>query len=250
MHMSSSANSRPHVERHFATTRWSVILQARNRAVVPAQAALAELCQAYWLPIYGFIRGRSGNAEEAQDLTQAFFERLLDKKFLADVNPERGRFRSFLLAAVQHFLSNEGDKARTGKRGGGITFEPLDWTEGESRYVREPTDEMTAERFFERQWALTLLDRVLERLRAEFVVADREEVFEALAEFLASSGEHTGYAAAAEALGSSEQTARVAAHRLRKRYRRLLKEEIAQTTSTPAEAEEELRCLFAALARG
>jgi len=223
------------------------VLQARSSVAAPAQLALAELCQAYWLPLYGFVRARSDSADEAQDLTQAFFERLLDKDFLADVNPNLGRFRSFLLAAVSHFLSNERDRACAVKRGGAVTFESFDWAEGESRYQREPVDRMTPERLFERQWAHALLDRVLERLRQEFDDAGRREVFDALSPHLSSGGDHPAYAEAASALGTSEQTARVAAHRLRKRYRRLLKEEIAQTTSSPEETEDELRCLFAAL---
>lgn len=245
---SSVTDSEPRRARRFRTTRWSLVLQARNHAAVPAQAALSELCRSYWLPLYGFIRSRSLSADEAQDLTQSFFERLLDKEFLADVNPDRGRFRSFLLAAVRHFLSNERDRVRADKRGGQATFESLDWAEGEARYQSELTDNMTAERLFERQWALALLDRVLARLRQEFIDSGRIEVFEALAEHLSSAEDRTSYAQTATALGTSEQTARVAAHRLRKRYRLLLKEEIAQTTSTAEEADDELRCLFTALA--
>jgi RNA polymerase sigma factor (sigma-70 family) len=225
------------------------VLQARNADAAPARLALTELCQAYWLPLYGFIRTQSRDAHEAQDLTQAFFERLLDKGFLASVHPDHGRFRSFLLAAVSHFLSNERDRQRAVKRGGRVTFESLDWAKGESRYQQEPVDHMTPEHLFERQWALALLDRVLDRLRQEFESTGRLEVFDALSEFLTASGERSGYGAAARTLGISEQTARVAAHRLRKRYRQLLKEEIAQTTESADEATDELRVLFAALAR-
>lgn len=234
--------------RRFATTRWSLVLQAQERSSPPARAALAELCEAYWLPVYALIRRRSRDTHEAQDLTQAFFERLLDKDFLASVHPDRGRFRAFLLAAVQHFLANESDKARTWKRGGHLRFESLDWDNGEQHYQREPFDQLTPERLFERQWALAVLDRVLGRLRAEFEAAGRLEVFDALAPHLWSNSESPNYAVTAVALNASEQTARVAAHRLRKRFRLLLREEIAQTTNSSEEAEDELRQLFAALA--
>lgn len=230
------------------TTRWSLVLQARDRGTThDTGRALSELCESYWLPLYAFIRRQTKSVDEAQDLTQGFFERFLSKDFLGDVQPERGRFRSFMLAAARHYLSNERDRQRTIKRGGGITIQSLDWQQGEQRFLQEPADEMTAERLFERQWAVTLLSRVLDQLRSEQTTSAKQQCFEVLSQFLSADSKSIDHAAAAERLGMSEGAVRVATHRLRKRYRQLLRDEIAQTTASPDDVDDEIRHLFAAL---
>lgn len=236
----------------FATTRWSLVLQAKDRPSPDASEALADLCRAYWYPLYALIRRRSRDGHEAQDLTQGFFTRLLEKDFLDDVDPARGRFRAFLLAAVKHFLSNEWDKDRAAKRGGGhrvlsLDVQSFDWDSGESRFQMEPAHELTAERFFERQWAVALLDRVLDRLRDEHDGAGTLVQFETLQPFLSVDRDSANYADAAVRLDMTESAVRVAAHRLRKRYRTLLRDEIAHTVNSPEEVEDELRYLFTAL---
>ena len=244
----------PPPQARFVTTRWSVVLQAKDRTAPQARDALAELCQTYWYPLYAFVRRRARDAHDAQDLTQGFFARLLEKDYLVDVQPQKGRFRAFLLAAVKHFLSNERDKARAAKRGGGrqIVSLPrvmsLDWESGESRFLTEPAHDLTAERMFERQWAVALLDRVLNRLRDNHAAAGKLPQFELLQPFLTTDRQTASYSEAARQLTLTEDATRVAAHRLRKRYRELLREEIAQTVATPEEAADEIRYLFAVLA--
>ena len=237
----------------FATTRWSLVLQAKDKAAPQAAGALADLCRAYWYPLYAFVRKRSRDGHEAQDLTQSFFVRLLEKDFLDDVAPERGRFRAFLLAAIKHFVANEWDREQAAKRGGdkrivSLDAAAFDWESGESRFLTEPAHELTAERLFERQWALALLDRVLSRLRDEHLTAGKLVQFETLQPFLSLDRDSANYAEVAEQLNTTEATARVAAHRLRKRYRALLRDEIAHTVATPEEVDDEIRHLFEALA--
>lgn len=236
----------------FATTRWSLVLQAKERPLVGGNDALADLCRAYWYPIYALFRRRSRDLHEAQDLTQSFFAKLLEKAFLDSVDPERGRFRSFLLAAVNHFVANERDRQNAIKRGGKqvvLSFEgpAFDWTSGESKYQREPGHHLTPEREFERQWALAVLDRVLQRLRDEYLDLNKLSLFETLQPYLSTDREQARYADAAEKLGATESAVRVATHRLRKRYRDLLRNEIAQTVASPNEIEDELQQLFVAL---
>jgi RNA polymerase sigma-70 factor (ECF subfamily) len=236
-------------EPRFATTRWSLIVQARDKPSPDAHGALSELCQSYWYPLYCLIRRRSQNSHEAQDLTQEFFSRLLEKDFLGDVDQSRGRFRSFLSAAVKHFLSNENDKRKTAKRGGKqkILSLDMDWDSGESRFLVQPSHELTAENMFEREWALTLLNRVLSRLRDEQSEAGKSKQFETLQPFLTMDSETANYADVASQLGMEVTAARMAAHRLRQRYRSLLREEIAHTVANAEEIEDELRHLFTAL---
>jgi RNA polymerase sigma factor (sigma-70 family) len=248
-HPSSVANG--HSPR-FATTRWSLVLQARDRVAPDAQDALADLCRAYWYPLYALIRRRSSDRHEAQDLTQEFFAKLLAKDFLGEVDPSRGRFRAFLLATVKHFLANERDKGLALKRGGGrhilsLNAQAFDWESGESRFLTEPSHDVTPERLFERQWAIALLDRVLGRLRDEHTEGRKRQQFEILQPFLSLDREAANYADAAVQLHSTESAVRVAAHRLRKRYRELLRDEIAHTVASPAEIEDELRYLFVIL---
>ena len=232
----------------FHTTRWSVVLAAGQSAEPAAGAALATLCQSYWFPLYAYIRRRSATIDEAQDLTQEFFVRLLEKDTLAVAAPDRGRFRAFLLTALKHFLANQADKAHAQKRGGGRSPLSLDFDAGESRYHREPSHALTAETLFERQWTLTLLDRVMSALEAELSAAGRLPQFEVLREFIVRGSGDASYIQAAEALGINEPAARTAAHRLRRRYRELLRAEIAETVADESEIDAEIRRLFASLA--
>ncbi|MEJ7593387.1 MAG: sigma-70 family RNA polymerase sigma factor [Planctomycetaceae bacterium] len=233
----------------FATTRWSLIVQARNSDGVPARAALQELCEAYWLPVYGFMRRQTSDVHEAQDLTQGFFASLLSRNALADLHPDRGRFRSFLLAAAKYFVCNEWDKQAAVIRGGRIILHSLDYETGERELSQELSREQSAEAIFERRWAVAMLDRVLNRLRTEYEHAKKINLFECLSPFLSGDQSGDGYRSVSDALQLSPEASRVAAHRLRKRYRQILREEIAHTTATPQDVDDEIRLLFAALRR-
>ena len=232
---------------HFATTRWSLVLAAGREEGASAQAALDHLCRVYWFPLYAFARRQGCGPDDAQDLTQSFLARLIEKRDLAGVAPARGRFRSFLLAAMKHFLLNAWDRERAGKRGGGRhNFTSLDARTGEERYQLEPADPLSADRLFERSWALALLDEVLARLRAEQEQAGKLALFDALKPAL--TGDDTArHADLGLRLGLSEGAVKVAVHRLRRRYRELLREEIAATVEEPGEVEDELRHLFSVL---
>ena len=212
-----------------------------------AYAALETLCTNYWYPLYAYVRRQGHGPHDAQDLTQAFFARLLEKNYLADVQREKGRFRSFLLASLKHFLANEWDRERALKRGGGRKLIALDDDSAESRYRLEPKDDLSADKIYERRWALTLLDKVLNTLHAEYEQGGKVEAFEILKPYLSAGRTSVSYALAAEKLGMNEGAVKVAVHRLRKRYRELLRAEIAQTVSTASEIEAEIRYLFAAL---
>jgi RNA polymerase sigma-70 factor (ECF subfamily) len=237
-----SSNERAAPADAFATTRWSLVAAAAGRESPPAQQALAQLCQAYWYPLYAFVRRRVGSVEQSQDLTQAYFAWLLEKNTVALADPQRGRFRAFLLASLKNFLANEWEKQRTQKRGGGRTVLSLDFEAGESRFRLEPADQLTPERLFEKQWALTLLENVLCELRQEHAAAEKLHQFETLKPFLGGSA--GGYSQAAAQLGMSENAARVAAHRLRQRYKELLRAQIAHTVASPDEVDDEIRRLF------
>ena len=230
----------------FVTTRWTVVLTAGRSRSADARGALEKLCRTYWHPIYAFVRRRGYSAEDAQDLTQEFFARLLEKKWLDGVDPVKGRFRSFLLASVKHFLANEWDKARAQKRGGGQTLIPIDVKTAETSCGFEPVDNVTAEKIFERRWALTILGQVLAQLRAEFVADGKTELFETLKGFLTGADDEQSYAEVGAKLRMSAGAIKVAVHRLRRRYRNLLREEIANTVASPEEVDEEIRALFAA----
>jgi DNA-directed RNA polymerase specialized sigma24 family protein len=231
----------------FATTHWSMVLAAGNRRRPDASRALAQLCETYWYPLYAYVRRSVGDVHEAQDFTQAFFERLLELRPFETVDPERGRFRAFLLSACKRFLINEWHKGRAAKRGGGRRTLSLDFASGESKLGLVAVDTVTAEQLFEQEWAVTLLDHVLNLLRAEYVAKDRLPHFEALKHFLAGASRQDGYHDAARVLGMSETTAKVAAHRMKKRYRELLRAEIGQTVERPEDVEDEIRDLFAVL---
>ncbi len=232
---------------NFAVTRWSVVLAAGQSQSPQAREALEKLCTVYWQPIYAFVRRHGHSPADAQDLTQEFFSRLLQKNFFGGADPGKGKFRSFLLSALKHFLAHEWDKARAQKRGGGQAVLSFDVASAETTYRIEPVENVTPEKLFERRWALTLLNTVLARLRAEFEAEGKLEQFEALKSSLAGERRGVPYAEIAAHLRTSEGAVKVAVHRLRQRYRALLREEIAQTVSTPEEIEAEIRALFSAL---
>jgi RNA polymerase sigma-70 factor (ECF subfamily) len=232
---------------HFVTTHWSVVLTAGANDSPQCADALSRLCRAYWYPLYAYVRRQGHEAPDAQDLTQEFFARLLARNDLCHAGPEKGRFRSFLLIRLKHFLINEWEKARTQKRGGGQTLVPLDDLLAEQRYGDEPRHQWTAERLYERRWAITLLEGVFARLREEWTEAGKADQFEALKALLASENLSETYAQLGARLGLSEGAVKVAVHRLRRRYRELVRDEIAQTVATPGEVEDELRHLLTAL---
>lgn len=231
----------------FQTTHWSLVLRAGNREDRGADAALATLCDRYWYPLYAYVRRRVADVNEAQDLTQEFFVRLLEKHYLAIADPQRGRFRSFLLASLKHFLANEWDRAKAQKRGGRVRPLSLDVECGESRLRLEPSHDLTPERLFERQWVLTLLDLVMRRLKGEYESSGKAEQFDRLKGSLTGDRERLPYAAVGADLGLSEEAARQAASRMRKRYRELLREEVAHTLAEPGEVDDEIRSLFEVL---
>jgi RNA polymerase sigma-70 factor (ECF subfamily) len=233
----------------FVTTRWSVVLTAGRSDSTRAQSALSTLCQAYWYPLYAYVRRRGYNPHDAQDLTQEFFARLLEHNWLARASRERGRFRTFLLSALSHFLANEWDKARSKKRGGAVQFLPLQLDTAETRYGAEPPDTVTPEQCYERRWALALLDHVLTRLGDEYRAEQKGELFELLKPCFAGERQSQPYASLGAKLGMSEGAVKVAVHRMRHHYREILKEEIAQTVSAPDEVEEEMRYLLTVLAK-
>ena len=231
----------------FPTTRWTLVVAAGDPQRKEARSALVDLCENYWYPLYAYLRRRGYSAEEAQDLTQEFFVRVLEGRYLDRADPGKGRFRSFILTSLKFFVADEGDRQRARKRGGGAVL-PLEFSSGEDRYQREPAHDETPERIFERRWALSVLDRVVEKLRNEFVHHGRPEHFERLKVFLLGQSD-APYAALAQEMNTSEGALKVAIHRLRKRYRELFRQEIADTVADPAEVESELRFLAAVLTR-
>jgi RNA polymerase sigma factor (sigma-70 family) len=232
--------------RTFATTHWSLVLLAGHESSPDAEVALATLCETYWFPLYAYVRRRGYDVNEAQDLTQAFFARLLEKDFVAAADPERGRFRAFLLTSFKYFLSKEQDKAKAQKRGGGRAPLSLDLASGESRYVAGPMDMLTPEQLFDRQWTVALLDRVMERLEVEMRESGKADWFDGLKGFIAGNSDGPTYAKTAESLGATEAAIKMATHRMRKRYRELLRHEIAETVEHVADVEDEIRGLFTA----
>ena len=238
--------------RHFATTRWTLVTAAGRPGTAEARSALADLCRLYWYPVYAFVRRRGNSADDALDLTQGFFTRLIDKNDLADADRTRGRFRGWLLAAVKHYLANEWDKATAQKRGGGravFSFD-IDPDDAEGRYRREPAHAATPERIFDRRWALTMLEGALSALEAESAAEGKAELFGALKPTLTADGRDANdesYRDLAGRLGTTEGALKVAAHRLRRRYREILRGQIAETVERPEDVDEEIRDLFAAL---
>ncbi len=242
--MSSAASDSPTPDaREFRTTHWSIVLSARGDSS-DAHESLSKLCGTYWHPLYAFVRRQGAGEHDAQDLTQEFFARLLEKGWLGGVDRERGRFRSWLLASMKHFLANEWDRSRTLKRGGGAALFSFDELDAESRLAHEPATD-SAETIYDRRWAMTLLDQVMARLRAEMAGAGKLAHFEALKFCL--TGEKSAYGEVGARLAMSEGAVKVAVHRMRERYRALLRAEIAETVAGPEEIEDELRALMAAL---
>ena len=231
----------------FPTTRWTLVVAAGDPQRKEARSALVSLCQGYWYPLYAYVRRRGYPADQAQDLTQEFFIRVLEGRYLDRAEREKGRFRAFILTSLKFFLADEGDRHRAQKRGGGNVLS-LEMSSGEERYQRDPAHNETPERIFERRWALSVLDRVVDRLRAEFVQHGRLEHFNRLKVFLLDQAE-APYAALDREMGTSEGALKVAIHRLRKRYRDLFRQEIAETVANPADVESELRFLVSAVTR-
>lgn len=234
----------------FATTRWTLVVSASQPSSPLADQALEELCRIYWYPLYLFVRRQGLGKEDAEDRVQSFLERLLRGRDLGNLSAERGRFRAFLLASMKHFLANEWRDARRQKRGGGQEVLSLDWHAADERFHRDLVDaNPSVEASFDRAWAVALLERVLARLESEMQADGKGPFFAVTRNFLAIDRESVPYEEAARQLGTDEAGLRVAVHRLRKRYRALLHDEIAQTLTDPAQVDEELRSLRGALSR-
>lgn len=229
----------------FATTHWSVVLAAGQSADAQASVALEQLCRTYWYPLYAYVRRRGYSPEDAQDLTQQFFALFLKKECFRLADRSRGRFRTFLLHALEHFLINEWKRAQCAKRGGSRPLLSLDVAEAEHRYALEPATTLTPERAYEKQWAATLLAQVLSGLKQEYADAGNARVFAELADLLWGRDAAVSFAAIGARLGLTEGAARAAMHRLRTRYRERLRREVAQTVAEPGEVDEELRYLIA-----
>jgi RNA polymerase sigma-70 factor (ECF subfamily) len=232
----------------FATTHWTVVLAAGQRHTSQSDGALEELCRTYWFPLYAYVRRSGHMKEDAEDLVQAFFARFLAKNYLAGVSAERGRFRAFLLASLKHFLINEWKKSQRLKRGGGDATLSLDWKTADTQFQVAATAEPSPDKAFDREWALALLAKVIERLRAECESNGKAKLFEQLKIFLTAGKGALSHADAAKKLGMDETAVRVAVHRLRKRYRQLLRDEISQTLADESQVDEEMRALFGAFA--
>jgi RNA polymerase sigma factor (sigma-70 family) len=234
-----------HADPSFVPTRWSVVLKAADHAGPDADEALAILCQTYWYPLYAFVRRQGHGPHDAEDLTQSFFARLLEKRYLDGIRREGGRFRSFLLTALKRFLANEWDRAHAAKRGGTRTILSLDRDSAESRYQIEPAHELTPDKLYERQWAQALLDRVMTLLREEYSGAGKADWFARLSGTLGRPRGEAPYRELAAALGTTEAAVKMGVQRLRARYRALLRAEVAHTVASPDEIETEIRHLFA-----
>ncbi len=241
-----SARGRPASAR-FVTTQWSVVAAAGRRSSPESREALAALCMSYWYPLYALVRSQGYTADDAQDVTQEFFARLLARNDFAAAGRTKSRFRSYVAGALKHFLANVRDQARAHKRGGRRAPLPFDFATAEIRFSREPSHTFTAERAFARRWALTLLEQVLWQLRAEFAAAGRENLFDRLKVVLSGEKGPASYAALAADLEITEGAAKVVVHRVRRRYRELFREQIARTVAEPELIGDEIRDLFAAL---
>ncbi len=231
----------------FSTTQWTVVLNARDERT--GNEALSQLCQTYWFPLYAYARRRGKSPEDAADLTQGFFERLLEKRFLDSVDPEKGRFRSFLLVAMRRHMGDVYDRNTAVKRGGKETILSLDMEDAEGRYGLEPAVDETPETLFERHWALLLLDKVLRQLQTEFIEAGKGAQFNKLKSFLTGEAERHAYRAIAQELETTDTSLRMMVSRMRQRYRELFRQEVANTVHDEKEIEAELQHLFAALSR-
>ena len=230
----------------FATTHWSMVIRAGQDRSPEADRALAALCENYWFPLYAFVRRAGHTVEDASDLTQEFFARLLDQRLVAAADRQKGKFRSFLLGAMKHFLADQWDRDRAQKRGGRQNVISFDALDAETRYRLEPASDLTPERLFEKQWALSLLEQVLSRLQTEMIAAQKSALFEALRDTLTGTPS-IPYATIAAQLAMTEGAVKTAAHRMRRRYRDLLRDEIAQTVASPEEVKDEIRYLLSCL---
>jgi RNA polymerase sigma factor (sigma-70 family) len=232
----------------FVTTQWTVVLAAGHGHASQARRALEELCRLYWYPLYAYARRQGYSNEDAEDLTQGLFARLLgaERNCFKELSSEKGRFRAFLLAAFKHFMANEWDHAHRQKRGGGVPALPLDFQGADDRYQIEPADQLSPDKLYDRAWAVALLEQVISRLREEARAEGKAELFELVKPFLMAGSASIPYAEATTQVGISEGTLRVTVHRLRKRYRQLLREEISETLAEPGNADEELVALFSA----
>ncbi len=233
----------------FATTQWSLVLAAGQRGSKGAEEALAQLCSLYWYPVFAFVRRQGHPADEAEDLTQGFFTRIIEKGDLGDADRSRGRFRSFLMTACQHFLSNQRDRARAQKRGGGRLPISIDVAAAEGRYERALAHAETPERLYDRQWCLTLLDGVLDGLRDDYEAAGKKRVFDRLRDFLTADDDAGTHEEAARELGMTGAAVKVAVHRLRRRYRDELRRRVADTVESAGDVEDEIRHLLTTLGR-
>jgi len=248
MTLDDNQQQRP-TQARFATTQWSVVLAAGDQAGSHCAEALQTLCQTYWFPLYAYARQHGHQAQDAEDLTQTFLAKLIERNLAQVADRGRGRFRSFLLTSFKHFMADQRDRARTRKRGGQVRIFSLDFDTAETRYQREPGHDTTAEAIFERRWALTVLDTVFTKLRDQYAADGKSELFGQLKPCLTQAGSVIPYAELAVQLSLSEGALRVAVHRLRQRYRDLLRTEIAQTVADPSYVEDEIRHLFQVLAR-
>ena len=238
----------PVQDRWFATTDWGTVLAAGRPGSPEADAALARLCQIYWRPLHAFVRRLGHPPEDAQDLVQGFFAHVLEKNCFGDYAVEKGRFRSFLMLMLKRYLTNEWRRVNRQKRGGDRQVLSIDAMDTEARYLHEPVDEASPEKDFERRWIMTLLSRVLDRMEAECRAEGKEKAFHELKTFLAGDTGGLSYAEVGRKLNMGEGAVKVAVHRLRQRYRDLLRSEIANTVSSPGEVDEEIRSLFLAFA--
>ena len=234
----------------FTTTRWTLVLEAADTKSPHAREALEDLCERYWHPLYVYVRRRGYGPEEAQDLTQGFFVQLLGKKYIKAADPQRGKFRSFLLTSLKNFLANQWDRASARKRGGGRAPISLDFEQGESLYQVAAADNTSPDRVYEQRWALTLIDQTLARLAAEMEEAGQSRRFNDLKPFLTGEASGTRYRPVAEGLGMTEGAVKVAVHRLRRRFGGLLREEVGQTVSDAVQVDEEIHYLLSVLGAG
>ena len=228
----------------FASTQWSLVIAAGRQSSPAAKDALALLCKAYWAPLYAYVRRRGYSVADAQDLTQEFFTRLIEKNYLKSATPDRGRFRSFLLGSMKHFLINEWDRSNAKKRGGGAPHMSFEFADAETALIQDAFRKLTPEELFERRWALAVIDRALARLEREFVRAGKSELFNSLKAYLVDGSDGTSYAEMAILIGTSEGAVKVSAHRMRRRFRELLRAEIARTVATAEEIDDEVRHLI------
>jgi RNA polymerase sigma factor (sigma-70 family) len=233
----------------FTTTRWTLVLTAGDRTSADSQASLATLCESYWYPVYAFVRRSGRDSDTARDLTQAFFMRVLEKDVLKEARRERGRFRSFLLASLRHFLANEYDREQAVKRGGRATHLSLEFDDGERRYQLEPADTATPEHLYERRWALDVIDRAMQRLEARHAQTARQALFERLKPFLRGDEESQSSRELSAALGLSDGALRVALHRFRRQFADALRDTIADTVEHETEIDDELRHLLTVVQR-